>query len=303
MRRFPYVVLDVFTNQPMQGNPLAVFSEARGLSDAEMQSIAKETNLSETTFILPRDAAAERERGVRVRIFTPTEELPFAGHPTLGTATYLRSAAQLPSNQVDLELNIGKIPVTFEERGKDAPFGEMCQSDPEFGQTHELNAVAQMAGLEPADLRDDVPIQTVSTGVAFAIVPVKTLRAMHSLTNVFSWQTALRYLNRTDAKFAYFICTETDEPGPGGPQANIHARMFFYNGEDPATGSAAGCAAAWMARYKVAKSGERLLIEQGVEMKRRSQLYVRADVANDKIVNVRVGGQAVIIARGEFELP
>src|SRR4051812_20762873 len=114
MRKYPYVIADVFTNQPMQGNQLAVFSDARSLSDAEMQSIAKEMNLSETTFIFPRDAAMERERGVRVRIFTTDEELPFAGHPTLGTATYLRSVASASVNQIDLELNVGKIPVTFE---------------------------------------------------------------------------------------------------------------------------------------------------------------------------------------------
>lgn len=307
MRRYPYVVLDVFTNQPMQGNQLAVFTQTRGLSDAEMQSLAKETNLSETTFIIQRDPFVERERGMRVRIFTTTEELPFAGHPTLGTAAYMQTLSSHPIERIELELNVGKIPVTFEKRsslGNDGPpFGEMRQRDPEFGQIHDRNAVARMAGLDPADIRDDVPIQTVSTGMRFAIVPVKSLRAMRSLADNFSWQTAHAYLKTTDAKFAYFICTETGEPQDNAPKANIHARMLFYNGEDPATGSAAGCAAGWLAKYRIAGSGQRVLIEQGVEMKRVSHMYVSADVDGDNIVNVRVGGQTVIVARGEFELP
>lgn len=304
MRRYPYVIVDVFTNQPMQGNQLAVFSQTRGLSDAEMQSLAKEMNLSETTFIIQRDPFVERERGMRVRIFTTTEELPFAGHPTLGTAAYMRTLSSFPIDRVELELGVGKVPVTFEERGEGQPFfGEMRQPDPEFGEVHDRNAVAKMAGLEAGDIRDDVPIQTVSTGMAFAIVPVKTLRAMRSLTEAFSWQRAQAYLQTTDAKFVYFLCEETDEPNPGGPKARIHARMIFYNGEDPATGSAAGCAAAWLVKNKVVAGGERILIEQGVEMKRVSHLYVRADVADDKIANVRVGGQSVIVARGEFALP
>ncbi len=305
MRRYPYVILDVFTAQPMQGNQLAVFTQTRGLADAEMQALAKETNLSETTFIIQRDPFVERERGMRVRIFTTTEELQFAGHPTLGTAAYMQTLSSHPIERIELELGVGKIPVTFEVRGEAPPFGEMRQHDPEFGQLHDRAAVARMAGLDVADIRDDVLIQTVSTGMAFAIVPVKTLRAMRSLTDTFSWQTAHAYLKTTDAKFAYFICTETDDPQTNDPKARIHARMIFYNGEDPATGSAAGCAAAWLVKHKVVASGERVLIEQGVEIKRVSHIYVRADVADtdDKIVNVRVGGQAVIVARGEFELP
>ncbi len=237
MRRYPYVVLDVFTNQPLQGNQLAVVTQTRGLSDVEMQALAKETNLSETTFIIQRDPFVERERGIRVRIFTPTEELPFAGHPTLGTAAYMQTLSSQPIGRIELELNSGKIPVTFESRGPDEPpFGEMRQRDPEFGSIHDRAAVARMAGLAPEDIRDDVPIQTVNTGLPFAIVPMKSLAAIRRLSANFSWQTARAYLETTDAKFAYFICTETDDPN-----ARVHARMIFYNGEDPATGSAAGC--------------------------------------------------------------
>ena len=175
-RRLPFVQVDVFTSVPLEGNQLAVFADGSGLSDAEMQALAKETNLSETTFIIPRDAATERERGVRVRIFTTTEELPFAGHPTLGTAMVLRNDA-LHGNgaeEIALELNIGRIPVRFSTRDG-LPFGIMTQRDPEFKQKHSREEVARASGLAIDDVADDLPIQTVSTGNPFAIVPLKSL--------------------------------------------------------------------------------------------------------------------------------
>src|SRR5712671_4636180 len=148
-RRLPFVQVDVFTSVPLEGNQLAVFADGSSLSDAEMQALAKETNLSETTFILPRDAATERERGVRVRIFTTTEELPFAGHPTLGTAMVLRNvqgSTNGGAEEIALDLNVGKIPVRFSTRDN-LPFGMMTQRDPEFGQKHSREEVARASGL------------------------------------------------------------------------------------------------------------------------------------------------------------
>lgn len=298
MRKFPYALVDVFTSRPLAGNQLAVFTHSRDLADADMQALAKETNLSETTFIVQRDPYVERERGMKVRIFTTTEELPFAGHPTLGTAAYLRTTSSHPIQRVELELGVGKIPVTFEERESGPAFGEMRQRDPEFGQIHSREDVAKMAGLDRDDFHDELPIQTVSTGMRFAIAPVRTMAAMRRLGERFSWLRAHEYLKQTDAKFIYFVCQETESD-----QARLHARMIFYNGEDPATGSAAGCAAAWMVKYDVAASDERVLIEQGIEMGRPSEIYVRAESQVDKIVNVRVGGHAVVVAHGEFQLP
>src|SRR5438094_3841956 len=130
-RRFSFVQLDVFSSVALEGNPLAVFPDARGLSDEQMQAVAREMNLSETTFILPRDRAIERERGVRVRIFTVQEELPFAGHPTLGTAFQIRGLSG--ASEVALELNVGKVPVRFEERPAQPVFGEMTQVEADFG--------------------------------------------------------------------------------------------------------------------------------------------------------------------------
>jgi trans-2,3-dihydro-3-hydroxyanthranilate isomerase len=298
-RRFPYVLMDVFTRKPLEGNQLAVFTDARGLSDREMQALAKETNLSETTFVLPREAEIEREHGTKVRIFTTTEELPFAGHPTLGTAAVLRSnlVGLSPISEVALDLQVGRILVTFtdDESGEKPPFGEMRQRDPVAGAVHSKEDIARLTGLKLADFDPRLPVQTFSTGVAFSIVPLRNLNVMRSLSVGFDKLST--YLERSDAKFLYFVTCETEDPN-----ARLHARMIFYNGEDPATGSAAGCAAAWMVAHSVADSDEQVLIEQGLEIKRPSEIYVRATKRGNKIDNVRVGGCTIEIARGEVLL-
>lgn len=294
MRTLPFVQLDVFTRQQLQGNQLAVFTDARGLSDAEMQRLAKETNLSETTFIFPRDEATEQREGVKVRIFTVEEELPFAGHPTLGTAAVIRERKN--TDHVTLDLKVGKIPVKFTLGESDLPYGEMRQRDPEFGQAHPVAQIAKIAGLPETDFRNDVPIQTVSTGNAFVIVPVKSLAAIQRLR--FDGVAAKEYLADSDGKFFYFVTPETTLA-----DAQIHARMLFYNGEDPATGSAAGPAIAWLVNYGVVESEKRVMIEQGVEMGRRSHMFVSAKKEHDHITDVRVGGYAIEVAQGQYLLP
>jgi len=291
-RRFPYLQVDVFTSRPLEGNALAVVTDARGLDDGEMQKLARETNLSETTFIFPRDAATERERGVRVRIFTVQEELPFAGHPTLGTAAVLRN--KTGAGVIELDLNVGKIPVHFTEEGG-LPFGEMRQRDPEFGVRHSREDVARVTGLKIEEFSDDAPIQTVSTGLVFTIVPVRTLASVKALNP--DLKLASAYLQRSGGKFFYFVTREAEDKS-----ARLHARMIFYNGDDPATGSAAGCTAAWMVAHGVVQSDERALIEQGTETRRPSRIFVRAAREGDRIVNVRVGGNSVEVMRGEMFL-
>src|ERR1700722_15604751 len=179
-RRFPYVQIDVFTSQRLAGNQLVVFTDARGLTDSDMLALARETNLQETTFVFPRDAATERRDGIKVRIFNPADEMPFAGHPTLGTANVLRMQDPTHPSTVILDLKAGKIPVAFRDDATGA-FGEMTQLDPVFGKTHDRTHVAQLIGLHPDDLDPDLPIQTVSTGLAFVIVPIRTLKALQSL--------------------------------------------------------------------------------------------------------------------------
>jgi len=288
--RLPFVNVDVFTSRPLEGNQLAVFTDGSGLTTEQMQAIARETNYSETTFVIPRSFEEEKEKGHRVRIFTVNEELPFAGHPTLGTAWVIRGIGG--ADQIVLDLNVGKVPVTFTTENEQ-PFGEMRQRNPEFGQTHSREDLSRALGINLNDVSDDVPIHTVSTGMAFVIVPIAKLAALQKLS--FNYKNAVEYLAKTDGKFLYFVSRETIDPS-----ARLHARMIFYNGEDPATGSAAGCTAAWMAMHGVAKSDERVLIEQGIECNRPSRIFVRADKISDGVVNVRVGGQAVEVARGEL---
>jgi len=287
------VQLDVFTSHPLEGNALAVFTDGRGLSDLEMQALARETKLSETTFVLPRDPAVERERGVRVRIFTVEEEMPFAGHPTLGTAFALRGASG--AKEIVLDLDVGRIPVRFEDEPGQVPFGEMTQVDPVFGERHDPAAVAHAAGLRLEDLDPSLPIQTVSTGLAFAVVPLRSLEAMRRLHP--DPARVAEYLAREAGMSFYFVTRETVDP-----TARLHARMLFYGGEDPATGSAAGCTAAWMVACGVALPDEQVLIEQGLEMKRPSRIWVRASSARGRVAGVRVGGNAVEVMRGEVAL-
>ena len=292
-RRLAMTQWDVFSSTPLEGNSLAVFSDARGLSDAEMQAIAKEMNLSETTFIFPRDREIEQARGVRVRIFTVQEELPFAGHPTLGTAFALRGDGD--AKEVALELNVGKVPVRFEDSESEPTFGEMTQIDPVFGAVHEREAVAAATGISIEDFDPSLPIQTVSTGVPFTVVPLRSLAAIQNLR--VDSRRAAEYLEKAGGKFLYFVARQTVDPAAG-----LHARMIFYNGEDPATGSAAGCTAAWMVQHGVAEPEKRTLIEQGVEMQRPSRIFVRASRRDNRIVNVRVGGNAIEVIRGEVFL-
>ncbi len=292
-RRFAIAQWDVFSSKPLEGNSLAVLFDARGLTDTEMQAVAKETNLSETTFVFPRDPAIERERGVRVRIFTVQEELPFAGHPTLGTAFALRG--QIGAEQITLELNVGKVPVRFEEKAGEPTFGEMTQIDPVFGMQHEREAVARATGLNVDDFDSSLPIQTVSTGIPFTVTPLRSLARIQDLK--VDLRGASAYLEKSGGKFFYFVTRETTDR-----EAGLHARMMFYNGEDPATGSAAGCTAAWMVAHGVAESDRRVLIEQGVEMQRPSRIFVQASRRDNRIVNVRVGGTAIEVIRGDIFL-
>jgi trans-2,3-dihydro-3-hydroxyanthranilate isomerase len=293
-RTLPFVQFDVFTSRTFEGNSLAIFPNANGLTTEQMQAIAKEMNLSETTFIERREPAIEKDRGVKVRIFTVSEELPFAGHPTLGTAFQLRGNSRAP--QVVLDLKAGRVPVQFEDRQGEEAFGEMTQLDPQFGDPHDREAVVRAANLRDGDIDPSLPIQTVSTGVPFTIVPLRGLETARNLN--IDLRSSAQYLDRSGGKFFYFVTREVEQK-----DARLHARMIFYNGEDPATGSAAGCAAAWMVAHKIVEPDQRALIEQGLEMGRPSRIFVRASLKDDRVVNVRVGGNAVEVLRGEILLP
>jgi trans-2,3-dihydro-3-hydroxyanthranilate isomerase len=303
-RTYEFTQVDVFTQTPLAGNPLAIFPDARGLNDVEMQALAREMNLSETTFILPRDAATEVREGKKVRIFTVETELPFAGHPTLGTALYLyASDSQKKRTEITLDLKAGKIPVRFaansENAGRDRVdgqvFGEMRQRDPEFATPLSREEVAGVIGIAVDEIPLERPIQPVSTGLTFTIVPFRNRQTLTDLK--FSYIQAAEFLKKTGANFFYFLCPERREG-----RLEARARMFFYGGEDPATGSAAGCAASWMTLHGIANSDEQVVIRQGVECRRPSEMHVRAEREGDRVTNVRVGGYAVEILRGTVVL-
>jgi trans-2,3-dihydro-3-hydroxyanthranilate isomerase len=302
-RAYEFVQVDVFTQTPLTGNALAIFTDARGLNHGEMQALAREMNLSETTFILPRDSAIEAQEWKKVRIFTVAEELPFAGHPTLGTALHLYASQSAPdskkSTEIALDLKAGKIPVRFTANSENAGrkrvdgqvFGEMRQRDPEFGVTFSREEVARVIGIAADEIPPESPVQIVSTGLPFAIVGIRNQETLANLN--FAHAQAAEFLKNTEAKFFYFLC-----PHRHDDRLEAMARMFFYGGEDPATGSAAGCAASWMVQHGIANSDEQVIIRQGVEIRRPSEMYVRATRDGQRVTNVRVGGYAVEVLRG-----
>ena len=301
---YDYAQVDVFAENPLEGNALAIFTDARGLSTDEMQALARETNLNETTFILPRAPEIERERGVQVRIFLTTEEVPFAGHPTLGTASWLYCNHPLlgGEEQITLDLGIGPIPVRFTtpQPCEQGVFGTMKQIDPIFGQIlngdEDRDALAAALNLSTDDLDPDLPAQIISTGMAFCIVALRSLEVAARLQ--ISPHLARTYLDRIGAKF--FHCITRARAGSG---ADWHARMQFDRGEDPATGSASGCTIAYLVRHGAAESGQPIVIEQGIEMLRPSRIHVSATIENGVVTKVFVGGRTIPVANGRFFLP
>ena len=302
-RSLSWAQVDVFAEHALEGNMLAIFPDASGLSTEQMQALARETNLSETTFILPRDPSDEALHGVDVRIFTTEEELAFAGHPTLGTASWIfwHHPTLAGAETIQLRLQVGPIPVQFQapQPGEQGVFATMRQNDPTFGDVHDPTEVARVLGvpLEALDLR--YPIQTVSTGMAFCIVPFRSIEALGRLK--IPQTLAQPYLDHSDAKFFHCLA-----PQPSGA-ADFRARMQFYSGEDPATGSASGCAIAWLVRHGLVASGQTVVLEQGIEMLRPSRIQVSASRSgsdeDSRITGVFVAGRTIYAATGRFFLP
>lgn len=302
MPTLDYTIVDVFTDRPLHGNPLAVVSNTCGLATEQMQAIAREFNLSETSFIERRDAVIERAEGVRVRIFTTQEELNFAGHPTLGTASVLKLTAPetVRDATVTLALNVGPVPVRFLAEGGDAGEavrGTMTQRDPEFGAELDAAEVARLIGVAREDLDPALPAQIVSTGTAFAIVMLRSVDALSRLR--VDQEAGTRYLRERGARWFYVLAPGADQEKDG----TKYARMQFNGGEDPATGSAAGCAIAYLVEHGAVAAGVQIHVRQGVEMGRPSDLYLSAQRLDERITDVRVGGSTVLVAKGHLFLP
>lgn len=300
MPNLDYFVVDAFTTEPLGGNPLAVVMNTCALATERMQAIAREFNLSETTFVERRPAAVEQAEGVRVRIFTPREELPFAGHPTLGTAAVLKSHAPetVQGDTVTLALEVGPVPVRFEQSadGSAGLFGEMTQRNPEFGAELDGQMVACLAGLSVDDLDPALPPQVVSTGTAFAVVVLRSLAALERLK--VNQEEATAWLRERGARWFYVLAPALDGDG-----VKFRTRMQFYGGEDPATGSAAGCAIAYLVARGAVPSETRVHVRQGVEMGRPSDLFLSAKKDSARVSDVRVAGSTVIVAKGQLFLP
>lgn len=299
-RTLPYSIVDVFAERALEGNPLAVFHDARSLSSGEMQALARETNLAETTFVLQSE---DESRGVRVRIFTTQEELRFAGHPTLGTASWLywNHPALRGADAITLALDVGPITVRFERAatGELGVRGTMRQNDPVFGAMHDRSAIAAAIGVSVDDLDPQHAPQTVSTGMPFCIVPLRSLEVTRRLQ--MAQREVQRYLDNSDAKFFYCIAPAEKRDSATGP--HWHARMQFYGGEDPATGSASGCCIAWLVRHGLAPSQTPTVIEQGIEIRRPSLIMTQAKKDGEQVSQVLVGGRTIQVATGSFFLP
>lgn len=294
MPQLDYYVVDVFSDRALAGNPLAVVMNTAELTSAQMQSIAIEFQLSETTFVERRSTGVEVAEGVRVRIFTTQEELDFAGHPTLGTATILKLFAPecVHDNTVTLAENVGPIPVRFPE-GRSS-FAEMTQRSPEFGAELESNEVARLCGVAPGDLDPAAPPQIVSTGTAFGIVLLRPHEALSRLR--VRQDEAYPWLRSRGARWFYVMAPDPESPGA------FLARMQFNGGEDPATGSAAGCAVSYLVNRKIAPSAQQFRIRQGVEMGRPSEIFVSARRLDTGVDEVRVAGSTVLVASGRLFL-
>ena len=292
LRTLDFKLVDVFADSPLRGNQLAVFLDSGNLSTEEMQEIAREMNFSETTFVLNSREDANSPEGFRTRIFTVEEELPFAGHPTLGTSFVLQDI--LGRKEITLSLKVGKVNVTFVP-GEKGLYGEMVQPEPVFGRTHKKEEMAEILRVRPDDIDDSIPIESVSTGNEFIIVPLKHLKTLEEIQPDFGLMD--RYIQEKGGHFFYLVCRETVDKN-----AILHARMIFYGGEDPATGSAAGPAAAWLLKHGVLEPGTKTFIEQGIEMKRPSRIYVQGTLKNGVPAEIRVGGYCFIVGSGQLKL-
>ncbi len=280
VRRFRYVVADVFTDEPLAGNQLAVFTDARDLTDVDMQALAREMNFSETVFVLP---ATVDDADVRIRIFTPSRELPFAGHPVLGSAFVL--GGPLQRVVIRLETAAGVVPVALEREGATIVFGRMEQPVPVWERVDDPSAIFAALGVAGAEL----PVDRYELGPGHVYVALRSAADVHGLA------PDLRALEAATLDgvncFAHV----------GGNRWKT--RMFAPGhgvDEDPATGSAAGPLAIHLARHGRIAFGEQIEIEQGAELQRPSRLFAIAEGDGNRIDRVEVGGSAVLVARGEF---
>jgi len=294
MSQLTFYIVDVFAEEKYAGNQLAVFRGGPALAPETMQRLAKEMNYSETTFIV---SETPRAGGFDVRIFTPSEEIPFAGHPTLGTAHILRSEIiREPVEKIVLNLKVGPIPVTFDTEGSGEGRYWMKQMEPTWGQQLTPETIASVLSLASSDLDPRFPVEEVSTGLPFIIVPLRTLESLKRAKIV--REKYLDLIQTTWAKGILIFCPEARSP-----QNQMSVRVFVdYYGipEDPATGSGNGCLAGYLVKHNYwGRPSVDLRVEQGYEIGRPSLLFLRAAEKAGQ-THISIGGQALTVAKGEF---
>ncbi len=294
MNKLTFYIVDVFAIEKYTGNQLAVFTDALTLSDEDMQRLAKEINYSETTFITSGEL---RNGGYDVRIFTPNKELPFAGHPTLGTAYIIQQTIiNQPVETINLNLKVGQIPVTWHNTDDLGEVLWMRQNPPTFHQVFDTSTLASVLNLNLDEIDSRFPIQEVSTGIPFIIVPLKTHESLKRIR--VNRDKYFEFVENIQSKEILVFCPETY-----APENNLSVRVFAeYLGipEDPATGSANGCLAGYLVKYSY--FGEKSVdvrVEQGYEIGRPSLLLLKAKENGDTI-EVSVGGKVVMVAKGEL---
>ncbi len=303
MKEYRFIQVDVFTDRPFGGNPLAVFPEAEGLSSVEMQQIAREMNLSETTFVLPPQAP---DADFKVRIFTPGEELPFAGHPVVGTHWVLAHLGRVPLREpvtrVTFELGVGILPADLRVSGGHVERVVMTQAQPTFHAVLEdVSELAAGLGLPPEAITGTgLPVQVVSTGLPGLIVPIRSLAEVRALSDGRLNTATLGRVGRAlDTDCVMVFTFETEQLG-----FTVHTRMFasaFGIPEDPATGSITGALGAYLVRRRavpLTAPTVHIKSEQGMEIDRPSTLFVEVDHTDGEITAVRVGGQVVPLIEG-----
>jgi trans-2,3-dihydro-3-hydroxyanthranilate isomerase len=304
-----YLHLDVFTDRPFEGNQLAVFPDPQGLSTADMQAIAREMNFSESTFIFPaEDAAAARGGRVKMRIFTPTAELPMAGHPTIGSTFALAAEGTISPGSKDFvfELGVGPTPVSLDWSDGALAFAWMTQLLPAFGDAiADRPAFAAAVGVEEHELVDGLPLEVISCGVPFLFVPLKSRDAVDRVSVE---QKALARCFRDAGVEQVPTFFFTTAPGPDASRVEtVYSRMLassFGISEDPATGSASGPLGCYLVHHEVVSSdaASSMLSLQGVAMGRPSRIYISIDARDGGVTRVRVGGSAVLVGRGELNV-
>ncbi len=294
MKELTFYIVDVFAVEKYTGNQLAIFTDASTLSEEQMQQLAKEMNYSETTFITSTDL---QDGGYDVRIFTPNKELPFAGHPTLGTAYIIQQTIiNQPVETVNLNLKVGQIPVTWHNTDDMGEVLWMRQKPPIFHQIFEASALAPVLSLDMNEIDARFPIQEVSTGIPFIIVPLKTHESLKQIR--VNREKYFELVENTESKEILVFCPETY-----ASENDLSVRVFAeYLGipEDPATGSANGCLAGYLVEHSY--FGEKpvdIRVEQGYEIGRPSLLLLKAQ-RNEDTIEVLVGGKVVMVAKGEF---